>query len=82
MDIEQEKVRINLEEAIQAIRVVQILEKLHWNDIQFYSNGQPVDITDIGGFPTPPFSMTVKTYLEIGNFVITPKVTEEITENE
>lgn len=80
MDIN--KIRVNLEEAIDVIRTYKTLQTLEWENIQFYSNGVPVDITDLHHTSTPPFGISVTTYLNSGDFSITPTTNQESEEDE
>ena len=75
-------VRVNLEEAIQAVQIVNQLRRLEWDQVQWYSNGEPVDIIDLTDPQTkmPPFDLRIPVYLECGNFIITPKSEAELTD--
>ena len=64
-------VRVNLEEAIKAIQVVAVIAELEQNQIDWHSNGVPVDLI---GLDT---SIDLWTSVVEGNYTITPKIDEE-----
>jgi hypothetical protein len=87
MDVTQEKVQVNLEEAIAAIQAVTLLNRLDWKQIDFISNGIPVELIDISydDWRMPPMGLDNINYLASCKYLIipqSPEITEESPEDE